>query len=42
MQYVISHGKIIFRFFIEPISNTHFRMQRAILKVLFDIIFLNL
>lgn len=46
MQYVMCHGKIIFRFFIELISNTHrtikrchFRMQRAIVKVLFDIIF---
>lgn len=47
MQYVMCHGKI-FRFFIVPISNTHrtikrchFRMQRAIVKVLFDIIFFN-
>lgn len=46
MQYVMCHGKIIFRFFIELIFNTHrtikrchFRMQRAIVKVLFDIIF---
>lgn len=46
MQYVMCHGKIIFRFFIELISNTHrtikrchFRMQRAIVKVLFDIFF---
>lgn len=45
MQYVMCHGNI-FRFFIGPISNTHrtikrchFRMQRAIVKVLFDIIF---